>query len=129
MPCQDSKDSLCLTTQQPLSLIPRPFLSQPGNEVVGCVARSNNSFAIHEGKKCIHFRIEGLGCLSDLSSKVEVGMVDQVNDGWGIRCGRVLQVYLIATGESVGDLCREDARVAIVPICTNILQGHTVLSF
>ena len=84
---------------------------------------------MHEGKKCIHFRIEGLGCLSDLSSKVEVGMVDQVNDGWGICCGRVLQVYLIATGEGVGDLCREDTRVAIVPICTNILQGHTVLSF
>lgn len=51
------------------------------------MARSNNSFAMHEGKKCIHFRIEGLGCLSDLSSKVEVGMVDQVNDGWGICCG------------------------------------------
>ena len=105
---------------------------------------------MHEGKKCrietdrgqdVYqdclrlIRIEtdqdcgGSGCLSDLSSKVEVGVVDQVNDGWGISRGRVLQVYLIATGEGIGDLCRKDTRVAIISSRTNILEGHTVLSF
>ena len=63
------------------------------------------------------------------SSKVEVGVVNQVNDGWSISCGRVFQMHLITASEGISDLCCEGTRVAIIPVRTLVLQCHTALPY